>query len=174
MAASLAIRGDLTQQLSKSLDRHLVFPLLEFLFNRQLYEPDDIQKAKIALLGNTNMVDYAMDIHESLYDKGSVPQEMVDRRAEVSAGKWDAACCARKRQRRRLTITISRAGHRPAEGATGGRGDDRGVPVERERREAAEAGQGFQLAVAPAGVASVDGCLQRFSFISYASSAASL
>lgn len=88
MADSLAIRGDLTQQLSKSLDRHLVFPLLEFLFNRQLYEPDDIQKAKIALLGNTNMVDYAMDIHESLYDKGSVPQEMVDRRAEVRVGRW--------------------------------------------------------------------------------------
>lgn len=75
--------GDLTQQLAKHLDRHLVFPLLEFLSNRQLYDDNDIQKAKIALLGHTNMVDYAMDIHESLYGKGSVPQSMNDRRAEV-------------------------------------------------------------------------------------------
>lgn len=77
--------GDLTQQLAKHLDRHLVFPLLEFLSNRQLYDDNDIQKAKIALLGHTNMVDYAMDIHESLYGKGSVPQSMNDRRAEVLA-----------------------------------------------------------------------------------------
>lgn len=94
-----ATAGDLTQQLSEFLDRHLVFPLLEFVYNRQLYDADDIQKAKIALLGNTNMVDYAMDIHESLYGKGSVPQAMNDRRAEVCTAARDAPLCMQRKVR---------------------------------------------------------------------------
>ena len=76
--------GDLTQSLSKSLDRHLVFPLLEFLMNKELYKESDIQKAKIALLANTNMVDYAMDIYESLYGQGSAPAAMAEQREQVS------------------------------------------------------------------------------------------
>lgn len=80
---AVPLAGDLTQQLAKHLDRHLVFPLLEFLHHRQLYDEADIQKAKIALLDHTNMVDFAMDIHETLYGKGSVPQAMNDRRDEV-------------------------------------------------------------------------------------------
>ena len=80
---AVPLAGDLTQQLARHLDRHLVFPLLEFLHHRQLYDEADIQKAKIALLDHTNMVDFAMDIHETLYGKGSVPQAMNDRRDEV-------------------------------------------------------------------------------------------
>lgn len=85
MAEAVAVptAGDLTQQLAKHMDRHLVFPLLEFLHHRQLYDEADIQKTKIALLDHTNMVDFAMDIHESLFGKGSVPQAMNDRREEV-------------------------------------------------------------------------------------------
>ena len=75
--------GDLTQQLSKFLDRHLVFPLLEYLSNKHLYDDDDIQKAKISLLSATNMVDYAMDIHQTLYNVEEPPQEMKDRRTTV-------------------------------------------------------------------------------------------
>ncbi len=103
-----ATAGDLTQQLSKFLDRHLVFPLLEFLYNRQLYDADDIQKAKIALLGNTNMVDYAMDIHESLYGKGSVPQEMNERRSEVSAARDAAVQSCSPANLRAQTVIASR------------------------------------------------------------------
>jgi translation initiation factor 3 subunit E len=74
---------DLTDRVSPFLDRHLVFPLLEFLQDKQLYSDDQILKAKIELLAKTNMVDYAMDIHKSLYHTEEVPQEMVDRRVEV-------------------------------------------------------------------------------------------
>ena len=81
--------GDLTQQLSRFLDRHLVFPLLEYLSNKHLYDDDDIQKAKISLLAHTNMVDYAMDIYATLYNTDKVPQDMKDRRTEVLPG--DAA-----------------------------------------------------------------------------------
>lgn len=76
---------DLTSRIAPHLDRHLVFPLLEFLQERQLYNDDQILKAKIELLSDTNMVDYAMDIHKSLYHTEEVPQEMVDRRVEVVA-----------------------------------------------------------------------------------------
>jgi len=75
----------LTWKVAPQLDRHLVFPLLEFLQERQLYNDEEILKAKIELLSETNMVDYAMDIHKSLYHTDQVPQEMVDRRVDVVA-----------------------------------------------------------------------------------------
>lgn len=68
---------DLTAAVAPYLDRHLVFPLLEFLQDKQLYPDDQILKAKIELLGKTNMVDYAMDIHKSLYHTEDVPQGLV-------------------------------------------------------------------------------------------------
>lgn len=74
---------DLTGELSKSLDRHLVFPLLEFLQVRGLYREEDVLQGKIDLLGKTNMVDFAMDIHRSLHEGQDVPQEMYDRRSKV-------------------------------------------------------------------------------------------
>ncbi|KAH7557266.1 hypothetical protein JRO89_XS11G0091500 [Xanthoceras sorbifolium] len=76
---------DLTQRIAPQLDRHLVFPLLEFLQERTLYPDEQILKSKIELLNKTNMVDYAMDIHKSLYHTEDVPQDMVERRAEVVA-----------------------------------------------------------------------------------------
>ncbi|CAL9062476.1 unnamed protein product [Musa banksii] len=76
---------DLTSRIAPHLDRHLVFPLLEFLQERELYADDEILKAKIQLLSQTNMVDYAMDIHKALYHTEDVPQEMVGRRVEVVA-----------------------------------------------------------------------------------------
>eukprot|EP00244_Chara_vulgaris_P010333 TRINITY_DN471_c0_g1_i2.p1 TRINITY_DN471_c0_g1~~TRINITY_DN471_c0_g1_i2.p1 ORF type:complete len:430 (-),score=102.18 TRINITY_DN471_c0_g1_i2:705-1994(-) len=74
---------DLTPKVAPFLDRHLVFPLLEFLQKEKIFPVDDIMKAKIELLGKTNMVDYAMDIHKGLYNTEDVPQEMVERRVEV-------------------------------------------------------------------------------------------
>ncbi|TYJ12393.1 hypothetical protein E1A91_A11G346600v1 [Gossypium mustelinum] len=76
---------DITPRIGPNLDRHLVFPLLEFLQERQLYPDEQILKAKIELLNKTNMVDYAMDIHKSLYHTADVPQDMVERRVEVVA-----------------------------------------------------------------------------------------
>lgn len=76
---------ELTPVLSKYLDRHLVFPLLEFLQEKQIYLEDDIMKAKLELLKNTNMVDFAMDIYRGLYNTEEVPVEMKERRTEVVA-----------------------------------------------------------------------------------------
>lgn len=79
------VTHDLTPRIAPHLDRHLVFPLLEFLQERQLYPDEQILKSKIELLNKTNMVDYAMDIHKNLYHTEDVPQDMVERRAEVVA-----------------------------------------------------------------------------------------
>ncbi|CAD6233348.1 unnamed protein product [Miscanthus lutarioriparius] len=74
---------DLTALMAAQLDRHLVFPLLEFLQERQLYSEPEFLEAKIHLLSGTNMVDYAMDIHKSLDGTDDVPEDMVKRCAEV-------------------------------------------------------------------------------------------
>ncbi|KAJ6802762.1 eukaryotic translation initiation factor 3 subunit E [Iris pallida] len=74
---------DLTPRISPHLDRHLVFPLLEFLQERSLYDDNAILGAKIELLSKTNMVDYAMDIHKSRFNTEDVPLDMIDRRNEV-------------------------------------------------------------------------------------------
>ncbi len=46
--------------------RHLVFPLLEFLSQRQTYDVAEIEQAKLDLIEKTNMVDYAVDIYQTL------------------------------------------------------------------------------------------------------------
>lgn len=80
---SAAAEFDLTGVLVKYLDRHLVFPLLEFLSQKRSYPEDDIQKSKLDLLQKTNMVDYGMDIYRALYNKDDVPEDMKNRRHEV-------------------------------------------------------------------------------------------
>ena len=54
-------------QVALFLDRHLVFPLLEFLQTQEVYPAAEILQAKIELLQETNMVDFALDIHASLH-----------------------------------------------------------------------------------------------------------
>ena len=58
---------DLTSSVSPYLDRHMMFPLLEFMDNliasKQIgYEADHVQAARLALLRPTKMIDYALDI----------------------------------------------------------------------------------------------------------------
>lgn len=86
---------DLTFELSGALDRHLVFPLLEFLSHKGIYDEKEIEGAKIELLQKTNMVDYAMDVYCQLHGAQEAPAAMVERRGEVSKffsvlAKWEA------------------------------------------------------------------------------------
>jgi len=78
---------DLTQTIAPYLDRHLVFPLLEFLdLKKDLYPEEDLLKAKLDLLAEkTNMVDFAMDIYKKLHKTDEVPAEMKARREMVVA-----------------------------------------------------------------------------------------
>lgn len=58
---------DLTSKIGCYLDRHLVFPLLEFLSERDIFDERDLLKGKIDLLSSTNMVDFAVDVYKALH-----------------------------------------------------------------------------------------------------------
>lgn len=77
---------DLTSKISEFLDRHMVMPLLDFFDKNPdmagIYKQEDIMKAKLELISNTNMVDYAIDIHTELYGTDP-PEELVKRREMV-------------------------------------------------------------------------------------------
>ncbi|KAJ1634584.1 eIF3 subunit 6 N terminal domain-containing protein [Pavlovales sp. CCMP2436] len=83
MAEVEAAPQDLTFALGGFLDRHLVFPLLEFLQEKEVYPSDQLMKAKLDLLYPTNMVDFAMDIWKGLHNTDEVPEAMAQRRQEV-------------------------------------------------------------------------------------------
>jgi translation initiation factor 3 subunit E len=77
---------DLTKTISPYLDRHLVFPLLEFLdVKKDIYPEEDLLRSKLQLLDKTNMVDFAMDIYKKLHKTEDVPQEMKAHREDVVA-----------------------------------------------------------------------------------------
>lgn len=95
---------DLTFKIGQYLDRHLVFPLLEFLaakevkyFNLffssfwlyagldlsdqlptytcfQTYDQSELLQAKLEILSKTNMIDYVIDIRKMLYPDEDTPE----------------------------------------------------------------------------------------------------
>lgn len=74
---------DLTPKISQYLDRHLVFPLLEFLSVNRVYEERELLLAKLDIVRNTKMIDYAIDIHKGLYGDAEIPEELLEKRAKV-------------------------------------------------------------------------------------------
>nr|CAG4648590.1 EOG090X0491 [Polyphemus pediculus] len=74
---------DLTSILGTYLDRHLVFPLFEFLAVQGIYQENELLRAKLDLLSKTNMVDFAMDVHKNLYPDQEIPPHLKDKRSVV-------------------------------------------------------------------------------------------
>lgn len=81
---------DLTSRISPYLDRHMVFPLLEFIDTTLLpdakvsYKASDIGAARLALLRPTHMVDYAMDTYKSVHgEDATIPPEMQEQKDKV-------------------------------------------------------------------------------------------
>ncbi|XP_066260229.1 eukaryotic translation initiation factor 3 subunit E isoform X2 [Euwallacea similis] len=76
---------DLTAKIGQYLDRHLVFPLLEFLSAKEIYDETEVLKAKLEILSKTNMIDYAIDIRKQLYPRDEIPDDLKQRRQHVVA-----------------------------------------------------------------------------------------
>ena len=74
---------ELTTKLGPYLDRHLVIPLMEFLTVKGIYDDTDLLRGKLDLLANTNMVDYTMEVHKTLYPDQEVPQKLAEKRLKV-------------------------------------------------------------------------------------------
>jgi len=82
-------KWDLTSKVSPYLDRHMMFPLLEYvdsLINSNVvsYSTKDVAAARLSLLRPTHMVDYAIDIYRGLHgEDAKVPAEMEEQKAKV-------------------------------------------------------------------------------------------
>ncbi|KAI9731974.1 MAG: eukaryotic translation initiation factor 3 subunit E [Cirrosporium novae-zelandiae] len=79
----IAKEYDLLPQLIPYLDRHLVFPLLEFASQQESEDADVILKAKYELLKQTNMTDYVANLWKDIHDTDETPEEFTNKREEV-------------------------------------------------------------------------------------------
>ncbi|KAI8879964.1 eukaryotic translation initiation factor 3, subunit 6 [Backusella circina FSU 941] len=82
----MAAAQDLTIRMIPYLDRHLIFPLLEFLEVKEVvYVPEDLLQSKYDLFKSSNMVDFILDLYQKLHNTEEVLQEFTDKRESVLA-----------------------------------------------------------------------------------------
>ncbi|XP_037085015.1 eukaryotic translation initiation factor 3 subunit E-B-like [Pollicipes pollicipes] len=79
---------DLSTKIATYLDRHMVFPLLEFLSQLGIYNEIDLNKFRLDMLKGSKMVDYNTEVLQKVYPEREIPQEIVDCRREVMA-EWE-------------------------------------------------------------------------------------
>lgn len=86
-AAEIAQEYTLLPQMIQHLDRHLVFPLLNFAEDQIPEDQDasDITKLKYALLKQTNMADYIGNLYAELNNLNEAPAEYTKKKDEVLA-----------------------------------------------------------------------------------------
>jgi translation initiation factor 3 subunit E len=84
-ALAIARKYDLTEKLMGFLDRHLIFPLLESLSVKELYDKKTLLQLKYQLFKDANMADYTANLWTELTDSNEVPEELLKQRDEVLA-----------------------------------------------------------------------------------------
>jgi translation initiation factor 3 subunit E len=80
----VATQYDLLPKLVKHLDRHMVFPILQFVGeNGDEEEEISITKAKYELLRHTNMADFVGDLYVQIHNLDEKPAEYANKRDAV-------------------------------------------------------------------------------------------
>jgi hypothetical protein len=64
---------DITQKMIPYIDRHLAFPVLAHLLELSLFPEEDVRFAQYELAKGTNMVDFAIDLFQQLYQDQEPP-----------------------------------------------------------------------------------------------------
>lgn len=78
----IAEEYDLLPKLIPHFDRHLIFPLLEFLSGQE-EDPTEMTKTKYELLKQTNMTDYVSSLWQEINNSDTPPEEFSKKREEV-------------------------------------------------------------------------------------------
>ncbi|MCJ1404263.1 eukaryotic translation initiation factor 3 subunit E [Xylographa trunciseda] len=79
----IAEEYDLLPKLIPHFDRHLIYPLLEFVSGQESKDYLDTTRSKYELLKPTNMTDYVANLWKEINDSDDVPEEFVKKREEV-------------------------------------------------------------------------------------------
>jgi translation initiation factor 3 subunit E len=79
----VAKENDLLPKLVTHLDRHLIFPLLQFVADQEDEPSQAITKAKYELLKKTNMTDYVASLYCEMNGVEEPPKQFATKRQEV-------------------------------------------------------------------------------------------
>jgi translation initiation factor 3 subunit E len=81
--ASVAEQHSLLPKLMPNLDRHLVFPLLNFSPDEEQLDTIEQKKLVLELLKTTNMTDFVGELHQAVHGLDRVSDEFTKKRDEV-------------------------------------------------------------------------------------------
>lgn len=82
-AGSIAEQYSLLPKLMPNLDRHLLFPLLNFSSDEDAEQPPEQKQLLLELLKPTNMTDFVGQLHQEVHGLDDMPDEYKKRRDEV-------------------------------------------------------------------------------------------
>lgn len=81
--ADVAEQYDLLPKMISNLDRHLIFPLIQFIFGPDEKQTVQDKKVKLELLKATNMADYVGNLHAEINGLAQPADEYTKKREEV-------------------------------------------------------------------------------------------
>lgn len=82
-SGNIADKYNLLPQLMPNLDRHLLYPLLNFPNEEGVEQPLQQKKIVLELLKPTNMTDYVGQLYQEIHNLDAIPDEYKRKREEV-------------------------------------------------------------------------------------------